>query len=120
MLTIALLKGWSINYYNETARTAGQAAKDAACVNGGLGDYYSGLDTLYHATPAESQPSHQNACRCALSNTVSFPHRGTRAGGCARLPRCTQCPGRADQTTIRYEFGTTGHHFARYVPLTRR
>ena len=45
MLTIAPLKRWSINYYNETARTAGQAAKDAARANGGLGEYYSERDT---------------------------------------------------------------------------
>lgn len=45
MLTIAPLKLWSIEYYNRTAREAGQAAKDAAAANGGLGEYYSEQDT---------------------------------------------------------------------------
>jgi hypothetical protein len=45
MLTIAKLSRWSINYYNHTARAAGQAAKDAHRANGGLGEYYSERDT---------------------------------------------------------------------------
>ncbi|KDE96664.1 ATPase AAA [Mycolicibacterium aromaticivorans JS19b1 = JCM 16368] len=45
MLTIAPLKLWSIEYYNRTARQAGQAAKDAAAANGGLGEYYCEHDT---------------------------------------------------------------------------
>lgn len=45
MLTIAKLSRWSINYYNDTARAAGQAAKDAQRANGGLGEYYSECDT---------------------------------------------------------------------------
>ena len=45
MLTIAKLSRWSINYYNDTARAAGQAAKDAQRANGGLGEYYSERDT---------------------------------------------------------------------------
>lgn len=46
MLTISKpLSRWSINYYNDTARAAGQAAKDAARANGGLGEYYSEKDT---------------------------------------------------------------------------
>jgi conjugative relaxase-like TrwC/TraI family protein len=45
MLTIAPLKRWSINYYNDTARAAGQAAADAQRANGGLGEYYSERDT---------------------------------------------------------------------------
>ena len=45
MLTIAKLSRWSINYYNDTARAAGQAAKDAQRANGGLGEYYSEHDT---------------------------------------------------------------------------
>jgi TrwC relaxase len=45
MLTIAKLSRWSINYYNDTARAAGAAAKDAARANGGLGEYYSEHDT---------------------------------------------------------------------------
>jgi conjugative relaxase-like TrwC/TraI family protein len=45
MLTIAKLKRWSINYYNDTARAAGQAARDARKANGGLGEYYSESET---------------------------------------------------------------------------
>ncbi|GAB4662166.1 MobF family relaxase [Mycobacterium avium subsp. hominissuis] len=45
MLTCSPLKLWSIDYYNRTAREAGQAAKDAAAANGGLGEYYSEHDT---------------------------------------------------------------------------
>jgi conjugative relaxase-like TrwC/TraI family protein len=45
MLTIAPLRRWSINYYNQTARVAGQAAADARRANGGLGEYYSQRDT---------------------------------------------------------------------------
>lgn len=45
MLTCSPLKLWSIDYYNRTARQAGQAAKDAVAANGGLGEYYSEHDT---------------------------------------------------------------------------
>lgn len=45
VLTCSPLKLWSIDYYNRTAREAGQAAKDAATANGGLGEYYSEHDT---------------------------------------------------------------------------
>jgi conjugative relaxase-like TrwC/TraI family protein len=45
VLTIAKLSRWSINYYNDTARAAGQAARDAQRANGGLGEYYSERDT---------------------------------------------------------------------------
>jgi conjugative relaxase-like TrwC/TraI family protein len=45
VLTIAKLSRWSINYYNDTARAAGAAAKDAQRANGGLGEYYSEHDT---------------------------------------------------------------------------
>lgn len=45
MLTCSPLKLWSIDYYNRTAQEAGQAAKDAAAANGGLGEYYSEHDT---------------------------------------------------------------------------
>jgi conjugative relaxase-like TrwC/TraI family protein len=45
VLTIAKLSRWSVNYYNDTARAVGQAAKDAQCANGGLGEYYSERDT---------------------------------------------------------------------------
>ena len=45
MLTIAKLKRWSINYYNDTARAAGTAAKCARKANGGLSEYYSEGDT---------------------------------------------------------------------------
>lgn len=45
MLTIAKLSRWSINYYNDTARAAGQAARDACSAGGGLGEYYGEHDT---------------------------------------------------------------------------
>ncbi|KPN48669.1 AAA family ATPase, partial [Mycobacterium intracellulare subsp. chimaera] len=45
VLTIAKLSRWSVNYYNDTARAAGQAAKDLQCANGGLGEYYGEHDT---------------------------------------------------------------------------
>ncbi|ASL14550.1 MobF family relaxase [Mycobacterium intracellulare] len=45
MLTIAKLSRWSVNYYNDTARAAGQAAKDLQCAGGGLGEYYGEHDT---------------------------------------------------------------------------
>jgi hypothetical protein len=46
MLTIAPLKGWSITYYNDTARAATGAAEDARRrANGGLGEYYSEAET---------------------------------------------------------------------------
>ncbi|KQH80821.1 AAA family ATPase [Mycobacterium gordonae] len=45
MLTIAKLSRWSVNYYNDTARAAGQAAKDLQRAGGGLGEYYGEHDT---------------------------------------------------------------------------
>ena len=45
MLTIAKLSRWSIDYYNRTARAAGDAARDAQRANGGLGEYYTERDT---------------------------------------------------------------------------
>lgn len=45
MLTIAKLSRWSVNYYNDTARAAGQAARDAYSAGGGLGEYYGEHDT---------------------------------------------------------------------------
>ena len=45
MLTISRLSRWSINYYNDTARQANQAAMDRQRANGGLGEYYSERDT---------------------------------------------------------------------------
>jgi hypothetical protein len=45
VLTISRLSRWSINYYNETARDAKQAAMDRRRANGGLGEYYSESDT---------------------------------------------------------------------------
>jgi conjugative relaxase-like TrwC/TraI family protein len=45
MLTIAKLSRWSINYYNDTANTVGQAVKDARKAGGGLGEYYTEHDT---------------------------------------------------------------------------
>ena len=44
MLTISKLKRWSINYYNDTAKSAGRAAKDLQRANGGL-EYYSEHET---------------------------------------------------------------------------
>jgi hypothetical protein len=49
VLTIAKLKRWSINYYNDTAQTAERAAKDLVRAGGGLGEYYSERETR---TPA--------------------------------------------------------------------
>ncbi|ARV85396.1 relaxase domain-containing protein (plasmid) [Mycobacterium intracellulare subsp. chimaera] len=45
MLTVAKLSLWSVNYYNDTARAVGQAAKDARAANGGLAEYYAERDT---------------------------------------------------------------------------
>ncbi len=45
MLTVAKLSRWSVGYYNDTARAAGQAATNARTANGGLGEYYSEADT---------------------------------------------------------------------------
>jgi conjugative relaxase-like TrwC/TraI family protein len=45
VLTISKLTQWSINYYNETAQAAGQAAQDLQRANGGLGEYYSEHET---------------------------------------------------------------------------
>ncbi|QSM61155.1 MobF family relaxase [Mycobacteroides abscessus] len=45
MLTVAKLSRWSVNYYNDTARAAGQAAKDAQTAGGGLAEYYSERDS---------------------------------------------------------------------------
>ena len=45
MLTVAKLSRWSVNYYNDTARAAGQATKDAQAAGGGLGEYYSEKDS---------------------------------------------------------------------------
>jgi len=44
-LTIAKLSRWSVNYYNDTARAAGRAAKDLQRAGGGLGEYYGEHDT---------------------------------------------------------------------------
>jgi hypothetical protein len=45
VLTISRLSRWSINYHNDTARQAKQAAMDRQRANGGLGEYYSERDT---------------------------------------------------------------------------
>ena len=45
MLTVAKLSLWSVNYYNDTARAVGQAAKDAHSAGGGLAEYYAERDT---------------------------------------------------------------------------
>lgn len=45
VLTIAKLSLWSVNYYNDTARAVGQAARDAQSAGGGLAEYYAERDT---------------------------------------------------------------------------
>jgi conjugative relaxase-like TrwC/TraI family protein len=45
VLTIAKLSRWSVRYYNDTARAAGQAARDGCSAGGGLGEYYGEHDT---------------------------------------------------------------------------
>ena len=45
MLTISRLSRWSIDYYNDTAQQARQAAMDRQRANGGLGEYYCERDT---------------------------------------------------------------------------
>ncbi len=45
VLTIAKLSLWSVNYYNDTARAVGQAARDARSAGGGLAEYYAERDT---------------------------------------------------------------------------
>ena len=45
MLTISRLSRWSINYYNDTAQQAKQAATDRQRANGGLGEYYTERET---------------------------------------------------------------------------
>jgi conjugative relaxase-like TrwC/TraI family protein len=45
LLTISRLRRWSINYYNETADAAKQAAMNREAAGGGLGEYYSESDT---------------------------------------------------------------------------
>ena len=45
MLTISRLSRWSINYYNDTANQAKQAAMNRQRANGGLGEYYTEADT---------------------------------------------------------------------------
>jgi conjugative relaxase-like TrwC/TraI family protein len=45
LLTIAKLSRWSVRYYNDTARAAGQAARDGCSAGGGLGEYYGEQDT---------------------------------------------------------------------------
>lgn len=44
-MTVAKLSLWSVNYYNDTARAVGQAAKDARSAGGGLAEYYAERDT---------------------------------------------------------------------------
>lgn len=45
LLTVAKLSRWSVRYYNDTARAAGAAARDARSAGGGLGEYYGEHDT---------------------------------------------------------------------------
>lgn len=73
VLTIAKLSRWSVNYYNDTAQAAGQAAKDLQCANGGLGEYYGEHDTR---TPVWvcTGDAHRAAELVGLSNAA-------RAGG---------------------------------------
>ena len=85
MLTIAKLKRWSINYYNDTARAAGQAATDLARAGGGLGEYYSERDTrtpvwMWPATPARS-PTLVGLDRCGACRWAG------RSGGGGALAR---------------------------------
>jgi hypothetical protein len=73
VLTIARLSRWSINYYNDTARQAQQAAMDRQRANGGLGEYYSERDTR---TPTwlftRSQvPSGKTSKRSSRGETIS-------------------------------------------------
>lgn len=77
MLTCSPLKLWSIDYYNRTAREAGQAAKDAAAANGGLGEYYSEHDTRAPVWLVAGD-AHRAAAAVGLSDEQ-------RAGGLADL-----------------------------------
>ena len=45
MLTVAKLSLWSVNYYNDTARSVGDAVADRQRANGGLAEYYAEGDT---------------------------------------------------------------------------
>lgn len=45
VLTVAKLSRWSVNYYNHTARAAGEAARDGQSAGGGLAEYYAERDT---------------------------------------------------------------------------
>ena len=45
VLTVAKLSRWSVNYYNDTARAAGRATRDARAAGGGLAEYYSERDS---------------------------------------------------------------------------
>lgn len=45
VLTVAKLSLWSVNYYNDTARAVGVAARDAQAAGGGLAEYYAERDT---------------------------------------------------------------------------
>lgn len=44
-MTVAKLSLWSVNYYNDTARAAGDAVADRQRANGGLAEYYAERDT---------------------------------------------------------------------------
>jgi hypothetical protein len=71
VLTIAKLSRWSIGYYNDTARAAGQATKDACRANGGLVEYYSQHDT-----------------RATVWLSPGDAHQAGRVGGVERRGAC--------------------------------
>lgn len=77
VLTCSPLKLWSIDYYNRTAREAGQAARDAVAANGGLGEYYSEQDTRAPVWVVAGD-AHRSAVLVGLSEEQ-------RAGGLADL-----------------------------------
>ncbi|WP_165827717.1 MobF family relaxase [Mycolicibacterium sp. GF69] len=73
MLTVAKLSLWSVNYYNDTARTVGAAARDAQAAGGGLAEYYAERDTR---TPVWACAGDAHA----VANLVGLSD-GERAGG---------------------------------------
>ena len=73
MLTVAKLSRWSVNYYNDTARAAGQATRDAQASGGGLAEYYSERDSR---TPVWMCAGDANAAAGMVGLTD-----GERAGG---------------------------------------
>ncbi|MDX1893398.1 MobF family relaxase [Mycolicibacterium sp. 050158] len=70
---MAKLSRWSVNYYNDTARAAGQATRDAQAAGGGLAEYYSERDSR---TPVWMCAGDANAAAGMVGLTD-----GERAGG---------------------------------------